>query len=64
MRTNIVIDDHLMNRVKTVTGIKTKKETIETALKLLLRIKNQAKIKNFKGKMMWEGDLEKMRTDR
>jgi Arc/MetJ family transcription regulator len=64
MRTNIVIDDHLMNRVKIVTGIKTKKETIETALKLLLRINNQAKIKNSKGKMMWEGDLEKMRIDR
>jgi Arc/MetJ family transcription regulator len=36
MRTNIVIDDHLMNEALIISGYKTKKETVEEGLKLLM----------------------------
>lgn len=64
MRTNIVIDDSLMTEALRVSNLKTKRETVEAALKLLIEMKNQAKIRQFRGKLRWEGDPNKMRTDR
>lgn len=63
MRTNIIIDDSLMAEALGVSGYTTKKETVEEALKLLIALKKQSKIRNFRGKLQWEGDLNKMRTD-
>ncbi|NLK61329.1 MAG: type II toxin-antitoxin system VapB family antitoxin [Treponema sp.] len=63
MRTNIVIDDDLMTEALDVSGNRTKRETVEEALKLLITFKNQAKIRALRGKLRWEGDLESMRTD-
>jgi len=63
MRTNIIIDDALMSEALVVSGYKTKKETVEEALKLLITFKNQSNIRNFRGKLQWEGDLDAMRTD-
>ncbi len=63
MRTNIVIDDDLMNEAMTLSKIKTKKAVVETGLKLLVQIKKQEKLKSVRGKLMWEGDLDKMRLD-
>ena len=64
MRTNIVIDDALMQDVLNATGLKTKREAVELGLKTLLRLKKQEHIKTFRGKLHWDGDLEAMRTDR
>jgi Arc/MetJ family transcription regulator len=63
MRTNVVIDDKLMNKAKKVSGLKTKKETIEEALKLLIAQKEQSEIRKLRGKLKWEGNLEEMRLD-
>jgi Arc/MetJ family transcription regulator len=63
MRTNIVIDDALMNSAKRVSGFQTKTKTIESALKLLIKVKSQSSIKKYRGKLNWEGDLESMRKD-
>ncbi len=63
MRTNIVIDDKLMNMALKTTGLKTKKEVVEEGLKVLISIKKQAKLKSLRGKLKWEGDIEKMRVD-
>ncbi|HOC68032.1 MAG TPA: type II toxin-antitoxin system VapB family antitoxin [Candidatus Hydrogenedentes bacterium] len=62
MRTNIVIDNNLMREALAVSGCKTKKETVEQGLKLLIAFGNQAKIRTLRGKMNWEGDLDAMRT--
>ena len=64
MRTNIVIDDTLMNLAMETTGLKTKKEVVEEALKLLLKVKKQSQLKSLRGKLNWEGDLDKMRRDK
>jgi len=63
MRTNIVIDDELMNEAMALTQIRTKKGVVETGLKLLVQIKKQEKIKSLRGKLKWEGDLDAMRLD-
>ena len=63
MRTNIVIDDNLMTDVLQVTGLKTKKAVVDLGLRTLLQLKNQEEIKNFKGQLKWQGDLDKMRID-
>jgi len=63
MRTNIVIDDNLMTSVLQATGLKTKREAVELGLKTLIRLKKQEEIKNFRGKLKWEDDLERMRID-
>ena len=64
MRTNIVIDDELMSRVMKLTGIRTKREAVELGLKALLKLKKQESIRNYRGKLSWEGDLDDMRTDK
>ena len=63
MRTNIEIDDKLMNDVLKATGLKTKKDAVELGLKTLIRLKKQEKIKKLRGKLQWTGDLDDMRTD-
>jgi len=63
MRTNIVIDDDLMEEVLKITGLKTKREAVELGLKTLIRLRKQAPIKDYRGKLPWEGDLEAMRRD-
>ena len=63
MRTNIVIDDNLMNEAIKLTGLKTKKAVVETGLKLLIQLRKQEHIKSLRGTLKWEGDLEKMRLD-
>ena len=64
MRTNIVIDDNLINEAMMLSKIKTKKAVVETGLKLLVQMKKQEKLKALRGKLKWDGDLEKMRLDR
>lgn len=63
MRTNIVIDDTLMAQALGVSGHKTKKETVEDALRLLVRVQGQTALRAFRGKLHWEGNLESMRRD-
>lgn len=64
MRTNIVIDDKLMAEALRLTGIKTKREAVELGLRTLLRLRRQAQIKDLRGKLDWQGDLDAMRRDR
>ncbi len=63
MRTNIVIDDQLMQKVLRITGVKTKREAVDLGLKALLRLENQAELRDLFGKIDWEGDLDAMRRE-
>jgi len=64
MKTNIVIDAKLMEEALYVSGCKTKKETAEEGLKLLVTMDRQAEIRQFCGNLKWEGNLDKMRTNK
>jgi Arc/MetJ family transcription regulator len=63
MRTNIEIDDKLMDDVLKATGLRTKKDAVELGLKTLIKLKKQENIRNFRGKLKWTGDLDDMRTN-
>lgn len=64
MRTNVVLDDELIElieRARQLTGLKTKREIIHEALRVLIRLHEQAEIRNLRGKLKWEGDLHEQR---
>lgn len=63
MRTNVVIDDALMDDALKATGLRTKREAVELGLRTLVRLKRQGAIRDYRGKLDWQGDLDAMRTD-
>ena len=64
MRTNIEIDDKLMAEALKLTGLPTKKAVVEEGLRLMVRLRKQARaLKSLKG-LGWEGDLGEMRRGR
>ncbi len=63
MRTNIVIDDQLMKQAMRASGASTKREAVEAALRLLVGLKRQERLRRLRGKLKWEGDLDAMRHD-
>jgi len=46
------------------TGLKTKREAVDEALRTLLRLRRQEGIRRLRGKLDWQGDLNAMRSDR
>lgn len=64
MRTNIVIDDALMAEAMRRSGSKTKRETVERALRLLVRLERQAEARALRGQLEWSGDLKRSRAER
>lgn len=64
MRTNIVLDDNLIERAQKLTGIKTKREVVQEALRTLILLREQAEVRQFRGKLKWEGNLDEMRQAR
>ncbi len=64
MRTNIVLNDELVERAKRLTGIKTKRELVQEALCVLVRLREQERIRELRGKLHWEGDLQTLRESR
>lgn len=64
MRTNIVIDEELMAAALRASGLKTKRATVEEALRLLVRLHAQERLRDLRGKVRWRGDLDDMRRSR
>ena len=64
MRTNIDIDEELIQEAMKLTGITTKKAAVEEALKRMVSLKKQERLKELRGKLKWEGNLDEMREGR
>ena len=64
VRTNIVLDRNLVEAGLRATGLKTRRELVDFALRELLRHEQQKKLLALKGKVTWEGDLGEMRAGR
>jgi len=64
VRTNIVLNTSLIEAGLKATGLRTRRELVDFALRELLRHQQQKKILSLKGKVTWEGDLAEMRTER
>ena len=63
-RTNIVLDEELVEKGMRLTGIRTRRELVDLALSELVRRKEQKNILKLKGKIQWEGDLDQLRAHR
>ncbi len=63
MRTDVVLDDNLVNAASKLTGFRTKKKAIEEGSELLTQVNKQSKIKQYRGKLSWIGNLDDVRTD-
>ncbi|HYE49728.1 MAG TPA: type II toxin-antitoxin system VapB family antitoxin [Azospirillaceae bacterium] len=61
MRTNIDIDDDLLREAMEITGLRTKKETVEEALRRLVMLRRQKKAVQESAGIGWDGDLDAMR---
>jgi len=64
MRTNIILDDKLVERAQKLTGIKTKREVVHEALRTLILLREQAGVRSLRGKLTWKGDLNEQRLSR
>ena len=64
MRTNIDIDDVLMAEAQKVSGQATKKQTVEQALRLMIRLRRQQEVETAFGKYRWGGNLARSRKGR
>jgi Arc/MetJ family transcription regulator len=63
-RTNLVLDEHLLEEARKLLGTKTYSETVNRALDEAIRIIKIRSIPQFFGKGLWKGDLAEMREDR
>jgi len=64
MRTNIEIDDALMREAMEAAGTTTKKATVEAGLRMLIATGAQAGIRELRGRVKWEGNLDVSRRGR
>jgi Arc/MetJ family transcription regulator len=64
MRTNIILDDDLIQRARQLTGIKTKREVVQEGLRILIQLCEQTDVRKLRGKLHWEGNLDEQRTTR
>lgn len=62
-RTNVVLDDVLLQKAKSLTGIATTRGVIQAALETLVVMAEQAQVRDLRGTLHWEGDLDAMRRD-
>ena len=63
-RTNVVLDDNLIQKCFKATGIKTRRKLLDYALRELLRHNDQKNLLKLKGNIKWEGDLNNWRKGR
>lgn len=64
IRTNIVLDRALVEEALRETGLKTRRELVDHALRELVRHRRQRKLLELKGAVRWEGNLDDMRAPR
>ena len=63
-RTNLVLNEQLLETATRVLGAKTYSAAVNTALEEVIRLKKIEQVPAFFGSGIWEGDLAAMREDR
>jgi Arc/MetJ family transcription regulator len=64
MRTNIEIDDEVMREAQHLLGVRTKRETVDMALRELVARHRRLGVLDLRGRVRWAGDLEQSRLGR
>ena len=62
MKTEIEIDDQLLDDARKLAGLKSNKDIVELALKTLVRLKKQESIRRLRGQLTWDENLDEMRS--
>jgi Arc/MetJ family transcription regulator len=62
-RTNLVLDEDLLEEAVRLSGERTYSRTVERALQDFVRRAKASRILDLAGKGLWEGDLAEMRAD-
>ena len=61
---SIELDEQLVKKAMSVSGKKTRQDTVLAALQDFIKVHNRRKILNYQGKGIWEGNLDEMRDTR
>ena len=64
MRTNVDLDEALLQQVQLFGNFSTKKAAIQAALNEYLNVLKRQKLLALRGKVAWQGDLEALRSNR
>jgi Arc/MetJ family transcription regulator len=64
MTTSVRIDDDHIERARSIVGLTSKREVVEEALRLIIRLRKQEQVRALRGKLHWEGDLNELREGR
>lgn len=64
MRTTIELDEALVERARSLTGIKTKRGVINESLRMLIQLHEQARVRELRGKLRWEDNLDSLGEQR
>jgi Arc/MetJ family transcription regulator len=64
MRTNIEIDDEVLRQAQRLTGTRTKRETVDLALRELVARHRRIGVLDLRGRVHWQGDLDESRRGR
>jgi len=62
-RTNLVLDEKILDEARKLAGARTYSEVVNIALGELVRRINFARIDSFANSGIWDGDLGAMRDD-
>jgi Arc/MetJ family transcription regulator len=62
-RTNLVLDEKLLEEATRVLGLKTYSATVNKALEEAIRVQKVRSLHQFMGSNLWQGDLAEMRED-
>ena len=64
MRTNIEIDDDLLQEAQALIGTRTKRETVDLALRELVSRHRRIGVLDLRGRVHWDGQLDETRRGR
>jgi Arc/MetJ family transcription regulator len=64
MRTNIDIDDRVLQEAQRLVGTRTKRETVDLALRELVARHKRIGVLDLRGRVHWRGDLAESRRGR
>jgi Arc/MetJ family transcription regulator len=64
MKTHIELDDNLMEQVVRLGCFNTKRAAVNAALEEYAKLLKRRQLLELRGKVLWEGDLERLRATR
>jgi hypothetical protein len=64
MFTSMDLNEELFMKAWGLLGVKSKKAVVEEALRLVVRLHEQAKVRSLRGTLIWEGDRQQARKGR